>query len=192
MKRQVLIIPLREVQKHFAKHARKDLKTVVASMLTPRDRKELLKRNKVPNRERKLSPSKHVWNHSDPHLANFVCESGDFIDPTRNARYRGCFSVSFATAGSLEDAHCHDGHCEIYFSEHSIAAEYRCPEDGESLRIELPKGGAIIFGPKVVHRMTVSGLTIIIEVPAVTGDRRVTSLADPGRAQAGSYLCVPY
>ena len=65
----------------------------------------------------------------------------------------------------------HRRHAEIYFSEHSLEAEYRLEGSDERGAFRLPEGGVLVFGAGVVHRVTLGGLTIVIEVPAVEGDK---------------------
>lgn len=169
MKRRVLIIPLEEIERHFEGNSRQDVKIVAPDILTD----ELFSKLKARGRDAK--PEQHlignIWRHSKANERNSICESGDFGND-RPAQYaKGPFAVSFANEKAEQDEHYHGQHLEIYFSEHPMEAEFRCLEDSRHESVKLEHGGAIIFGPEVVHRMRLSGLTMVIEVPSVTDDK---------------------
>jgi hypothetical protein len=56
-------------------------------------------------------------------------------------------------------------------SERHLEAEYWLASGGERQTVRLPSGGALVFGPGVVHRVTLGGLTFVMEVPAIEGDK---------------------
>jgi hypothetical protein len=52
-----------------------------------------------------------------------------------------------------------------------MSAEYKFLGEQDAKKAKLPQGGAVLFGPEVVHKMNLGGLTIIIEVPSVFNDK---------------------
>ena len=165
--RDVLIVPLDEIVDHFAKNKRQDIKVIAPTILTDDLYEKLRAKGKEIKQEVPLV-GEH-WTRSPATRPNRLCESGDFgFDPGDT---KGAFSISFANEKAGQDEHWHVRHSEIYFSEHRISGYYRTPSSQRDESFDLPDGGAIVFGPNVVHYMEMYGLTIIIEVPAVEGDK---------------------
>jgi hypothetical protein len=169
MKRNVLMIPLDEIKRHLAANTRKDIKVVAPEILTDKLFQILTARGKPVKAERPVDGD--MWKHSGPDNPNLLCESGDFADISLPQYALGPFAVSFANESAFQDAHHHERHLEIYYSEHSIAAEFKTMEDAEFTQRTLPEGGVFIFGPRVIHKMTLTGLTLVIEAPSVANDR---------------------
>ncbi|MBI4317281.1 MAG: hypothetical protein HY675_02225 [Chloroflexi bacterium] len=169
--RRVLFIPKEEIHGHFAKNARQDMKVVAPNRLTDKLFEALKARGKEVKAERPLTGD--VWKHSDVDEPNDLTESKDFVDGSLPQYAAGPFAVAFANERAGQDEHYHTKHLEIYFSEHPLTAEYRYLGDQETKTICLEQGGALVFGPDVVHRVRLGGLTIVVEVPAVADDRTV-------------------
>ncbi len=169
MKRKVLFIPIKEIEKHFEKNSRQDVKIIAPDILTDK----LFNILKAKGKD--VKPEQHfegdIWKHSEANEPNNIGESGEFIDSWLPQYVQGPFAVSFANAKAEQDSHYHRKHLEMYFSEHAISAEFRCVGDAQVQSMKLENGGAIIFGPEVIHKMRLGGLTIIIEIPSVSGDK---------------------
>lgn len=168
MKRKVLVIPIEEIKRHFEMNLRQDIKIVAPDILTD----ELL--NILKEKGKDVKPERHLngntWRHSKASEPNNLCESSDFIDGCLPQYTKGPFAMGFANEKAAQDGHYHRQHLEMYFSGYSMNAEYRCLGDSQCQSIKL-KGGAIVFGPEVIHKMELGGLTIVIEVPAVANDK---------------------
>ena len=169
MKRRILFISKEEILNHFKENERQDIKIIPPEILTEELFNFLKSKGKKIKLERPLKGNK--WTHSKSDEANSICESTDFIDERLLYFARGPFAISFANEKALQDEHYHKQHWEIYFSEYPIKSEYRLINEKELKSIELENGGAILFGPEVIHKMTLSGLTIIIEVNSVSNDK---------------------
>ena len=174
MKRRVLAIPIEEIKRHFERNSRQDVKIVTPDILTDELFSILKTKGKDVKPERYLDG--YIWTHSEATEPNSLCESRDFIDSCLPQYAQGAFAASFANKRAEQDEHYHKQHTEIYFSEHPIGAEFRFLKDSQCQSIKLGKGGAIVFGPEVVHKMRLGGLTIVIEVPAVAGDKTIEKL----------------
>ena len=145
MKRDVLIIPRDEVEKHLMKNSRQDVKIVAPEILTS-ELFEILKSKGIEVKaERQLEGEN--WTHSNQDEPNILCESEDFQDITPPDGTKGAFSISFANEKAQQEPHYHRYHWEIYFSEHRLGAEYRRVYEAEPKIINLEEGGTIIFGP---------------------------------------------
>ncbi|MCC6537516.1 MAG: hypothetical protein IT162_08210 [Bryobacterales bacterium] len=163
--RHVLAIPLDEVRAYFAVNERQSLKIVAPERLVSAALAARLgAKPEVPH-------AGETWRHSVPGEPNAMCESGEF-----EAGDGAGFTISFGTEHGVQEDHVHRRHTEIYFSEHPLRAYYRVEHDGAAGTLELPAGGALVFGPGVAHRVTLGGLTIVIETPAVTGDKFAVAL----------------
>ena len=169
MKRSILILSLDEIRQQFACNARQSAKLVAPEILTPDLLDILLARGKQLKPERLLEGD--TWRHSSADEPNLLCESGEFVDRHLPQYAQGPFALSIATERSEQDTHYHRQHIEIYFSEHPLGATYRLLDEADERTVDLPSGGLIVFGPQVVHRMRLGGLTLVIELPAVTGDK---------------------
>lgn len=177
MSRQFLFIPKSELLKQFEENKRKDLKVVVPEILTESIRRILRVRGKDPKPNADIAEiilEGNVWSHSKENEPNKICESRDFTDYDTRYSPIGDFTISFAYPGSLEERHFHSRHIEIYYSEFGLGGIYRQKDDNNWKDIPdvMKSGGVIVFGAKVAHKMDIEGLTIIIEVPAVPGDRK--------------------
>ena len=161
MTRHVLAIPLEEVRRHFELNERQSLKVVAPARLGAEMMAQLRAKPEEP-----LDGDR--WRHSAADQANLLCECGEFARPDGGG---GGFTISFGNERGEQERHVHRRHAEIYFSEHSLAAEYCLEDEGERGTFRLPEGGVLVFGPGVVHCVTLGGLTIVIEVPAVEGDK---------------------
>lgn len=170
MKRTVLFIDKQELLEQFNKNSRQDIKVVTPAILTEKLATKLIQRGKEVKREIHLKGDH--WIHSSAKEPNQICESMDFSgDSLITLDSKGPVSIAFATIGSVESFHYHNSHWEIYYSEYKLATEYRLPGKSQGITKTLPEGGAMLFAPGVIHKMEIHGLTIIIESPAVMGDR---------------------
>lgn len=166
MKRRVLAVPREELDSQFTKNERQDVKIVAPSILTDELFRRLAGLGKSVKAERHLKGFR--WKHSKADKPNKVCEAGDFVDDSLPQYVKGPFSISFADERATQDAHYHERHFEIYYSEHPMSAEFRFLEDPRPQKpIELKHGGLILFGPNVVHKMRLGGLTLVIEVASL-------------------------
>ncbi len=167
--RHVLAIPLEEVRRLFEVNERQSLKIVAPARLGEALFKQLHEQGVSPKPETPLAGDR--WRHAAADEANAVCESGEFGDFAA-APNVGAFTISFGNQHAAQEEHVHRRHAEIYFSEHPLRAEYRVEADPTLHGVlDLPHGGALIFAPGVVHRVTMGGLTIVIEAPSVEGDK---------------------
>ena len=169
MKRRVLVIPKDELQRHFKKNTRQDVKVIAPSILTEELYIFLLKKGKILKKEERLTSIQ--WKHSEAEQPNKLCESNEFIDYSLPQYAHGPFSISFANEKASQDKHYHKRHLEVYYSEYPMRAKFKYIRDSEYNKIELENGGAIIFAPEVIHLMELKGLTIVLEIPAVENDR---------------------
>jgi hypothetical protein len=171
--RKVLAIPLEEVARHLALNTRQDVKIVAPEILAG----ELIA--KLTATGRTLKPEQllkgETWKHSPGDAPNNLCESHEFstgISPETS----GPFALCFGNEKGAQDAHYHPHHLEIYFSEHLLEAEYRLNANAPIERVRLEKGGVLIFSAGVVHRARLSGLTVVIEIPAIKDDKVIVKL----------------
>lgn len=170
MKRKVLFIDKQELLEQFKKNSRQDIKIVTPSILTEKLATKLTQRGKEVKKEIHLKGDH--WIHSFANEPNKICESMDFTnDSLMFPESKGPISISFASIGSVEDFHYHNAHWEIYYSEYKLASEYKLSINSQVLTKTLLEGGLMLFTPGVLHKMEIHGLTIVIESPAVIGDR---------------------
>lgn len=172
--RKVLAIPLDEVRRQFERNSRQDIKIIIPEMLTSKLYNALKEKGEDIKPEQTLEG--RCWEHAEADEANRVCESGNFIDTGLPQYAQGPFALSFANDKAPQDAHYHRQHWEIYFSEEPLSAVFRYIEEAKCRALELAKGGVMIFGPEVVHRVTLGGMTMVIEVPSVSADKVVAPL----------------
>ena len=173
MMRKVLAIPLEEIREHFAVNSRQDVKIVAPEILAGELIAKLAAAGRLGKPEELLEGVE--WRHSASEAPNALCESREFADGlAENAL--GPFALCFANEKGPQDAHYHPHHLEVYFSEHTLEAEYRNDANSSIERVELEKGGVLIFAAGVVHRARLGGLTVVIEIPAVKDDKVVTDL----------------
>lgn len=170
MNRDVLIIPLEELIRHFETNERQDIKVVAPSILTPELYEILTKKGKRLKIEEPLEGPR--WERSYKTKPNKLCESSDFAFEMPSET-NGPFTISFANEKAEQGEHYHKYHAEIYFSEHRISGYYRKVNDEEESHFELGIGGLLIFQPNVIHYVELSGLTLILETPALEKDRFV-------------------
>ncbi len=172
MKRDVLIIPLEEVKRHFETNERQDIKIVAPSILTDELHKILMRNGKRLKPEIQLDGNR--WERSCKTKPNKICESADFTFEI-TAGGKGPFAISFADEKAEQDEHYHKNHSEIYFSEHKISGYYRKVSDNNDNHFELRNGGLVLFQSNVIHYMELSGMTLILEIPSLEKDRFVES-----------------
>ncbi|MBN1934478.1 MAG: hypothetical protein JW934_07420 [Anaerolineae bacterium] len=172
--RKVLAIPLDELYKHFETNTRQDIKIIIPEMLTGKLYNMLLDKSEDIKPEQTLE--ERYWVHSPQDEPNRVCESSNFIDPGLPQYAQGPFALSFANEKAPQDVHYHTRHWEIYCSEKPLNATFRYFEEAKCRSISLPQGGAMIFGPGVVHRIELAGMTMVIEVPSVSADKESAEL----------------
>lgn len=172
--RKMLAIPLDELYKHFETNTRQDIKIIIPEMLTSKLYNMLLERGEDIKPEQTLEG--RYWEHSSQEEPNRVCESADFVDSSLPQYAQGPFALAFANEKAFQDVHYHARHWEIYCSEKPLGAAFRYLEDTKCRSISLPQGGVIIIGPNVVHRVELSGMTMVVEVPAVSADKESTTL----------------
>lgn len=168
MKRDVLIVPLEEVRRHFETNERQDVKVVAPSILTDVLYEELKKAVKLLKPEIPLKGDQ--WERSYKTKANKLRESEDFAFEASD-EIKGPFAISFANEKAEQEEHYHKHHSEIYFSEYRISGYYRKVGDSEDKHFDLSEGGLVLFQPNVIHYMELSGLTLIIETPSLEKDR---------------------
>jgi hypothetical protein len=171
--RKVLAIALEEVREHFAQNARQDVKIVAPEILAEESAEKLTARGKPLKVERPLAGS--GWRHAESDVPNWLCELREFTAGPAGETL-GPFALCFGNEKAEQDAHSHPRHLEIYFSEHALEAEYRCQPDAPVERLKLAKGGAFVFAAGVPHRVRLSGLTLVIEIPAVADDKVIADL----------------
>ncbi len=169
MARKALFIPISEVKRHLEINKRQDIKIIVSKILDSALAQRLKTKGKEVKQEQDLEGD--VWKHTGKSEANNVCESHAFLNDCIPQYGQAPFAVAFANEKATQDEHYHEKHWEIYFSEYPIEALYRSLEESEFYSQNLEQGGAMIFSPKTIHKMRLSGLTIVIEVPAVHGDK---------------------
>lgn len=177
MTRHVLFVPKRELFDQFDENLRRDLKVVTPLILTEEAREKLKIRNKDPKPGAAVAEARldgQIWRHSRADEPNWICEASEFFHDLDLVDSMGLFAIAFAVEGSLEECHVHDRHIEIYFSEHKLRAKYRLSKEGdwEDSPPEMVSGGLMVFGPGVAHKIWTSGLTFVVEVPAIRKDRR--------------------
>jgi hypothetical protein len=163
----VTAIPLLEVTLHFLRNKRQDAKIIAPEIMS----EELFQR--LSSRKKDLKPEVPVegnWTHSAPDLPNGLYLSADFNYASLAHENLGPLAVSFANEWAEQDAHYHKQHVEMYYSEHPFRADCRLLEDPQVEQVQLA-GGALILGPDVIHKVSLTGMTIIVEFPAVKGDR---------------------
>ena len=164
--RYVLAIPLEEVRRQFEVNERQSLKVVAPVRLGAELFEGLRAQGLGPKPEAPLEGER--WRHAARDEANLICESREFGEAA--APNDGGFTISFGNERGPQEMHVHRRHAEIYFSEHPLEAEYRV-EGGGGGTLSLPQGGALVFAANVRHRVSLGGLTIVIEAPAVEGDK---------------------
>jgi len=171
---KVLAIPLEEIREHLAQNVRQDVKVVAPELLGPELCAKLQALGRTLKPEQPLEGV--MWRHSDPAVANSLCESREFeAGPANEAS--GPFAVCFANDKGPQDSHYHARHVEIYYSEFPLGADYRRDENSPVEHVQLEKGGVLIFAAGVVHRARLGGLTVVTEIPAVKDDKVLARLA---------------
>jgi len=156
--RHVLFIPLEEVERYFAVHTRQDVKIVAPE---------------IRHTETPLTAG--AWRNSAPDEPNLLCLSSDFPSTLLPHPAAGPFAISFANERAAQDAHYHEHHIEIYYSASRMTVEFW--NVGETERnTRTVDGGAIVFGPLVAHKVTLTGLTMVIELPSVPADKKTALL----------------
>lgn len=169
MKEKILVIPKEEVIKHFEQNSRQDIKVIVPEILTDGLYKILRDKGKELKKEQFLKGI--YWEHSKADDPNNVLEARSFNIDSLLKQNMDPFNISFANERAQQDSHYHRQHLELYYSEHALCAEYRALKDTKVNTIKLKNGGLIIFGTDVVHKMKLSGLTIVIEIPSLKNDK---------------------
>lgn len=167
MRRNLLVIPKEQVEFQFLKNSRQDIKIVVPAILTDELFTKLKDKKKGMKREQHLGG--HIWSHSKCEERNYICESKDFVNGCLGGYYHGPLAIYSTNERAPQEGHYHQYHFELYCSEHKIIAEYRNRQEPRCECIEI-KGGIIVFGPEVVHKVTLEGMTYIIAIPCVTKD----------------------
>jgi len=171
IKRKVLFIPNSELREHIRNNSRQDIKIVASAIMTEKLAAKLQRRGKDTKKEVPLDDM--WWTHSSEKEPNKICEAIDFTKKSIALAEKGPVAISFADVGSVETLHYHKKHWEVYFSEHKIGAQYKLPGKEQLETRTMDKGGAILFAPGVIHRMDIHGLTIVLEMPAIKGDREI-------------------
>jgi hypothetical protein len=169
LKRAVLFIPNTELREHFSKNSRQDIKVVTPAVITEALAAKLRKRGKDTKMEIPLDGA--CWTHSPAEEPNKICESIDFTDVPIVFDKAGPVAISFANAESVESFHCHKKHWEVYFSEKKLSVKYKLPGEQNIETMTMNEGGAVLFAPSVLHKMDINGLAIVLEMPAIKGDR---------------------
>ncbi len=171
MRRRVLVIPIDEVRNQFQTNSRQNIKIVAPEIMSVELYQFLVAKGERPEKENHLPGT--WWVHTPSGEPNLICEAQDFIDGLLPHYGDGPFSLAFANQHSKQDEHYHPHHIEIYYSESPMGARYRFLEsEHEEESIHLPQGGVIVFGPEVVHKAELQGFTIVLELPAIAGDKK--------------------
>lgn len=174
MRRSMLAIPMEEVKAQFDANQRQDIKIVLARMLSNEEWWKLISKGRPVKPETPFHGQR--WEHSGPIEPNLVCSSEEFYGgPITPDPDFGPFSISFCNDKAPQSEHYHARHAEIYYSESRIGASFHDIEESVDDLIDLHEGGLLVFAPGVVHRVWLSGITIVIQVPAVINDRYETS-----------------
>lgn len=165
--RHVLVIPLEEVRSYFETNERQSLKVVAPARLGGALLEQLRARGVDPKPELPLDG--RTWHHSPQAEPNRLVETREFA-PTAAL---GGFTIAFGNQVGPQEEHVHRQHAEIYYSESRLEADYRVESDpeGQVHTVELAQGGALVFAPGVVHRVRLGGITIVIEMPCMEGDK---------------------
>jgi hypothetical protein len=168
MKRDVLFIPLEEVKRQFEANERQDIKIGAPSILTPELFEMLTEKGKRLKPETPLKGNR--WESSNKAEANKLCESSDFMFelPTEP---KGPFTISFANEKAEQEAHYHKLHTEVYFSAYRLLGHYHKAGSDGDISFDLKNGGLALFQPYMVHYVELSGVTLILEMPALEKDR---------------------
>ncbi len=169
MARKVLFIPINEIEKHLGTNTRQDIKVVAPSLLSEELYDFMTKKGKFLKHEEPLKGD--TWEHSAQSEANQLCEASDFADDALPQYVKGPLAISFVNERATQDKHYHARHMELYYSEHSMIAEYQITRGSPYETVELDKGGLILFAPGVFHLVKLTGLNVVIEMPAVDNDR---------------------
>ena len=169
MKRNVLAIPRDEIEAHFAENSRQDVKIVNAEILSYDLFKVLKAKGKDLKMEERLGGM--VWSHSTPELPNKVCPAGEFADLQLPQYAHGPFGLSMASGKSMQDEHFHKQHLEICVSNEALSVEFRSVDETTCETISMPKGGILVMPPNMIHRLDVTGLAVLIELPALARDK---------------------
>ena len=168
MHRDILFVSLDELKKHFHENKRADLKLIVPHKLSSRLLTLIGKKDAIKSEE--LLPGS-TWHHTPEEKPNLVCEAADFSSCNQFPPGAGPFTVSFAVKTQHAEPHCHPHHHELYFSEHSMEVRYRKEATAPWETYCFPHGGLLVFGPGVDHAVSVQGLTLIVETPALPDDK---------------------
>lgn len=165
--RHVLAIPLEEVRSYFETNERQSLKVVAPARLGGALLEQLRARGIEPKAEVPLDGL--AWHHSPQAEPNRLVETREF-PPTAAA---GGFTIAFGNKIGPQEEHVHREHAEIYYSESRLGADYRVESDpaNQVHTVDLPHGGALVFAPGVAHRVRLEGITIVIEMPCLEGDK---------------------
>jgi hypothetical protein len=164
-----IFIPMTEVRRQLEVNARQAVKIVAPEILTEAVFRSLQNRaGKKPEQP----ATGNRWTHSAPEHPNKLWESAVFGSAAVSEDPAGPFAIAFANEKAEQEGHYHEHHVEIYFSDHRMTAEYRAPGDTRKRKEVLQEGGAMIFGRGVVHRVQLSGLTLIVGVPSVKDDKK--------------------
>lgn len=164
---RVTTISLLEVTLQFLRNKRQDVKVIAPEIMSDELFQRLLPRKKNVKSEERI---KGNWTHSGPDSPNRLYLSEDFSYSSLAYENLGPLAVSFANERAEQDAHYHKQHVEMYYSEHPFRADCRLLEDSQVEQVQLA-GGALILGPDVIHKVSLTGITMIVEFPAVKGDR---------------------
>jgi len=165
----VLAIPREEIEAHFAENSRQDLKLVTAEILSYDLFKVLKAKGKDLKMEERLAGL--IWKHSGPDSTNSVVPSCEFIAPDIPQYAAGPMAVSFASGNSFQDDHFHKQHLEVLFSDHELEIEFRDVEETVCQKLTLATGGLLVVAPNTVHRLRLTGLSILIELPSLARDK---------------------
>lgn len=172
----MLAIPREEIESHFAENSRQDLKLVNAEILSYDLFKVLKAKGKDLKMEERLGSA--AWTHSEPEQPNKVCTAGEFADLQLPQYAHGPFGISVASGQSIQDEHYHKQHLEICVANESITVEYRAVDETRVESITLPKGGILVMNPNVVHKLSPTGLIVLIELPSLARDKHDAKLRE--------------
>jgi len=168
----VLAIPLGEIAAQFSANTRQDVKIIVPLLLGEAQRAFLEKTGRTPKPE--IVSRETLWRHAGPEAPNRVYPADGL--PADTPRGKAPFSLGFANENTPQLAHYHRQQTELFYSEHLLSVRYRHHQATTVSSADLPDGGALICFPGVVHHIRLTGLTLVLGLPAVSDDKQLAAL----------------
>lgn len=164
--RLVLLVPRDEIETLLSSQTRKDVKVVVPSLLDAAAAASLRAEGRDAKPEVPLRGDR--WKFQEGLIE--VCESAELALPVA-PNTAGLLTIAFALPQAPQSMHLHRHHWELYYSERRLRVAYRLPGHDGIVNEELAHGGLAILGPGVAHQVDPGGLMLVVELPAVAGDK---------------------